>query len=228
MGLSHQKPVVSPHENRKPAIIFITGQRSAGKSTILNMTKFGKFDSTILTIGIDMQKLDFDNISLTVLDEGGRSRSRASRYIHYRRMSGLIFVIDSTDRESIDKTCKELYAISNEEDLRNKSILIFANKQDLPNAMTFDELYEKLNLTKLNTNIKWHLQLSSAIQNQGLHEGFQWLAKSLLENIDPKQSVKDITTITNNFTSKSNLINFNTFLRKLIQFDSKFILSRFA
>ncbi|CAF1014042.1 unnamed protein product [Rotaria sp. Silwood1] len=39
--------------------------------------------------------------------------------------------------------------------------------------MSLDEIQEKINLTTLNENVKWHLQPACAIQNEGLHEGFQ-------------------------------------------------------
>ena len=48
---------------------------------------------------------------------------------------GAIFVIDATDRDNID-TIGEFQKILNDDSLRESIILIFINKQDLPQAIT--------------------------------------------------------------------------------------------
>ena len=167
-----------------------------------------------------MQIIRVNNISIAAIDQGGRHRARALQRIHYSRMSGLIFVVDSNDREQIDEARDKLHQILNEEDLQNKSILIFGNKQDLSNSMTFDELQDKLNLTKLNSNFKWHLQLASAIQNEGLQEGFKWLADSMVEKIDLMEPIID--TINSTKTMKKNLMSIVN-MTNLKAFFSKFV-----
>ena len=55
-------------------------------------------------------------------------------------LQGLIFVIDSNDRERIGEAREELNRMLNEDELREAVLLIFANKQDLPNAMNAAEI----------------------------------------------------------------------------------------
>lgn len=43
--------------------------------------------------------------------------------------TGLIFVVDSNDRERISEARDELNRMLNEEDLRDSVLLVFANKQ---------------------------------------------------------------------------------------------------
>ncbi|CAF1330734.1 unnamed protein product [Rotaria sp. Silwood1] len=57
-----------------------------------------------------------------------------------------------------------------------------------------NEIQEKLNLTKLNGHMKWHLQPACAIQNEGIHEGFEWLAKSMVEQVDLTEPIKETMT----------------------------------
>ena len=45
---------------------------------------------------------------------------------------GLIFVVDCADRDRIDEARQELHRIINDREMRDAIILIFANKQDLP------------------------------------------------------------------------------------------------
>jgi ADP-ribosylation factor protein 1 len=49
-------------------------------------------------------------------------------------------VIDSNDRERIGEAREELMRMLAEDELRDAVLLIFANKQDLPNAMNAAEI----------------------------------------------------------------------------------------
>ena len=52
--------------------------------------------------------------------------------MHVQRMLlllGLIFVVDSDDRERIEEARDELHSILNEEELKECKLLVFANKQ---------------------------------------------------------------------------------------------------
>lgn len=57
--------------------------------------------------------------------------------------------MDSNDRERISEAQDELMKMLNEDELRDAVLLVFANKQDLPNAMNAAELTEKLGLNSL-------------------------------------------------------------------------------
>lgn len=65
-----------------------------------------------------------------------------------------------------------------EDELRDAVLLVFANKQDLPNAMTVAELTDKLGLNQLR-NRTWYIQSTCATQGQGLYEGLDWLSNEL-------------------------------------------------
>ena len=65
---------------------------------------------------------------------------------YYQNTDALIFVIDSNDRERIHECKEELHRFLAEEELRDTSVLVLANKQDLPNAMSVDEITQKLEL----------------------------------------------------------------------------------
>ena len=62
--------------------------------------------------------------------------------------------------------------------MRHATILVFANKQDLPRAMTSAEITEKLGLQSL-TRHKWTVQACCATTGDGLFEGLDWLAAEL-------------------------------------------------
>jgi small GTP-binding protein len=131
------------------------------------MTKFGEIETTMPTIGFNLETVSYKNVTLTAWDFGGRTPMRPLWCYYYKTASGFIFVIDSNDRYLVDDSCTELHRMANEEDLKTKPILIFANKQDLPNALPLDVIKERLQLSKLDEmNTQWHVQVSSAINNE--------------------------------------------------------------
>ena len=65
-----------------------------------------------------------------------------------------------------------------EDELRDAILLVFANKQDLPNAMSVNDVTEKLGLNQLR-NRKWYIQGCCATTGDGLYEGLDWLSKAL-------------------------------------------------
>ena len=61
-------------------------------------------------------------------------------------------------RERIGEARDELMRMLAEDELREAVLLIFANKQDLPNAMNAAEITDKLGLHSLR-NRNWYIQV---------------------------------------------------------------------
>ena len=67
-----------------------------------------------------------------------------------RNTTAIVYVVDSCDKERIPSK-EELQGILEEDELRNCIIMIFANKQDLPEAATEVEITEGLGLRQSRT-----------------------------------------------------------------------------
>ena len=93
--------------------------------------------------------MEYKNISFTVWDVGGQDKIRPLWRHYYQNTQGLIFVVDSNDRDRIDAARDELHRMLNEDELRESILLVYANKQDLPNAMSAAEMTDKLGLHQL-------------------------------------------------------------------------------
>lgn len=98
--------------------------------------------------------------------------------LQFQNTQGLIFVVDSNDRERIQEAHDELSKMLNEDELRDAILLIFANKMDLPQAMSVAEITEKLGLQEIR-NRKWFIQSTCATTGDGLYEGLDWLSNNL-------------------------------------------------
>jgi len=90
----------------------------------------------------------------------------------------LIFVVDSNDRERVNEAREELLRMLAEDELKDAILLVFANKQDLPNAMNAAEITDKLGLHSLR-NRQWYIQATCATSGDGLYEGLDWLSNQL-------------------------------------------------
>ena len=96
-------------------------------------------------------------------------------------------MVDSNDQERIDgahngynddNVRDQLHSMLADDLLKNSVLLVLANKQDLPNAMSVDEISQRLKLNSLR-NREWYVQGSCAHTGDGLYEGLDWLSKTL-------------------------------------------------
>lgn len=158
--------------------ILMLGLDAAGKTTILYKFKLGEVVTTIPTIGFNVETVEYKNVNFTVWDVGGQQRIRKLWRHYFHGTNGLIFVVDSSDKDRIDDAREELEQILVEDEMQDAFVLVFANKQDLPNAMTTMEVSEKLGLPRLR-NREWHVQSLIATSGEGLYEGMDWLSEKL-------------------------------------------------
>lgn len=133
---------------------------------------------SLLLPGFNVETVEYKNISFTVWDVGGQDKIRPLWRHYFQNTQGLIFVVDSNDKERITEASDELAKMLHEDELRDAVLLVFANKQDLPNAMTAAELTDRLGLNQLRSR-RWYIQATCATQGQGLYEGLDWLSNEL-------------------------------------------------
>ncbi|RWR77598.1 ADP-ribosylation factor 1 isoform X2 [Cinnamomum micranthum f. kanehirae] len=164
--------------SRKEMRILMVGLDAAGKTTILYKLKLGEIVTTIPTIGFNVETVDYKNVSFTVWDVGGQDKIRPLWRHYFQNTQGLIFVIDSNDKERISEARDELHRMLSEEELRDATLLVFANKQDLPNAMSVSEITDKLGLHSLRQR-RWYIQSACATTGEGLYEGLDWLSNNI-------------------------------------------------
>ncbi|KAH8277668.1 hypothetical protein KR018_003297 [Drosophila ironensis] len=178
--------------------ILMLGLDAAGKTTILYKLKLGQSVTTIPTVGFNVETVTYKNVKFNVWDVGGQDKIRPLWRHYYTGTQGLIFVVDCADRDRVDEARTELHRIINDREMRDAIILIFANKQDLPNgkprcqhngsllcthampslaAMKPHEIQEKLGLTRIRDR-NWYVQPSCATSGDGLAEGLIWLTSN--------------------------------------------------
>merc|ERR1712113_250988 len=177
MGLSFSaiwQRMISKQETR----ILMVGLDAAGKTTVLYRLKLGEVVTTNPTIGFNVETVEYRNLSFNVWDVGGQDRIRKLWRHYFQGTNGVIYVVDSNDRDRVEDAREELTKMLSEEELRDAVLLVFANKQDLPDAMTATELTDKLGLHNLRHR-QWYIQSACATTGDGLYEGLDWLSRTL-------------------------------------------------
>ncbi|KJE95735.1 ADP-ribosylation factor 1 [Capsaspora owczarzaki ATCC 30864] len=158
------------------------GLDAAGKTTALYRMKLGEVVTTIPTIGFNVETIEYKNLKITTWDIGGRGGIRPLWRHYTANTDAVILMVDSNDRDRISEAAHELTRMLDlleEPQQAEIPILVFANKQDLPNAMTIAEITEQLDLSSIAGKHPWYIQQSSATRGEGLEAGFEWLNTKL-------------------------------------------------
>ena len=162
---------------KKDARIVMVGLDAAGKTTVLYKLKLNDVVTTIPTIGFNVERLEYKNLKMTIWDIGGQDRLRPLWRHYYENTNGVIFVVDSCDHSRLKLARDEIAKMMEEPALHDARLVVFANKQDMPNAASASDLVQALELR--NYKNKWFLQPTSAVTGHGLFEGLDWLAQNL-------------------------------------------------
>ena len=143
---------------------------------------------------------------------------------YYQNTDVLIFVVDSNDRDRVDECREELGRFMTEDGLQDCCVLILANKQDLPSAMSIEEITEKLELNKLPPTRTWRellpspylqdvqcvlctdIQGASAVKGEGLYEGLDWLKDTLTVKEVVKSVSKPTAEVKDSLTGKKGFL----------------------
>lgn len=118
--------------------------------------------------------MTYKNVKFNVWDVGGQDKIRPLWRHYYTGTQGLVFVVDSVDRDRLDEARQELHRILSDREMKDCLLLVFANKQDLPGgqstpynisflsthppalAMSPAEVTEKLGLHKMRDR-SWYV-----------------------------------------------------------------------
>lgn len=151
--------------------------------------------------GFNVEKVQYKNVMFTVWDVGGQERLRPLWRHYFQNTDALIYVVDCADRDRVPQAAAEFKSIAEDPLMRNSVLLVsaarcsscshwpslpdplpssqvFANKQDLPNAMQPAQLVEAFGLPQMRGR-RWHVQGTVATRGDGLYEGLDWLSNTL-------------------------------------------------
>ncbi|KAM8976764.1 ADP-ribosylation factor-like protein 11 [Pelodytes ibericus] len=174
MGGQNTKPL-----QKKQARVVMMGLDFAGKSTILYKLKMNQTVETFPTVGFNVESLEMaKNVSVTIWDVGGQDKLRSNWKEYLEDTDTLIFVVDSSDHSRLPDATAELLSVLNNENMSGVPFLILANKQEVPGALSMEELIHGLKLENYDDRA-WEIQGCSAYTGEGLAEAMSAVARLL-------------------------------------------------
>ncbi|NWX24425.1 ARL14 protein, partial [Aegotheles bennettii] len=169
MGLQNTK-----HPKVKQANILMLGLDSAGKSTLLYKFKYSDAFLTVPTIGFNVDMLETEkDFTLTFWDVGGQQKMRQAWCHFLEGADGLLYVVDSSDKQRLEESKKEFEVILKNEFIKSVPVVVLANKQDLPGALNAEEITRRFRMQKNCSDRNWYVQPCCAVTGEGLSEALQ-------------------------------------------------------
>lgn len=162
--------------------ILIVGLDNAGKTTIVKRINGEDITTVSPTLGFQIKTLDYSGYSLNIWDVGGQKTLRSYWRNYFEQTDAMIWVVDSADVRRLQDTALELHRLLCEERLAGATLLVLANKQDLPGACCVEEVEELLQLKNLGTR-HWNVFGCSAVTGEGMQESFSWVVQDVAERI---------------------------------------------
>ncbi|KAJ6971229.1 uncharacterized protein [Populus alba] len=176
--------------------VLILGIDKAGKTTLLEKLKsvYSNLeglppDRIVPTVGLNIGRIEVENSKLLFWDLGGQPGLRSIWEKYYEEAHALIYVIDAACPSRFEDAKSELEKVLRHDDLQGAPLLILANKQDLPDSVSADELDQYLDLKKLDERVYMFEAVSAydGIQtphhrlifdcSMGIKESVDWLVE---------------------------------------------------
>eukprot|EP00241_Pyramimonas_parkeae_P009883 CAMPEP_0114244146 /NCGR_PEP_ID=MMETSP0058-20121206/11180_1 /TAXON_ID=36894 /ORGANISM="Pyramimonas parkeae, CCMP726" /LENGTH=114 /DNA_ID=CAMNT_0001357059 /DNA_START=472 /DNA_END=816 /DNA_ORIENTATION=+ len=106
----------------------------------------------------------------------GRYRNLWEQY--YKDANAIIYVVDTSDKLRMCVAKDELEILLKHKELKGSKVplLFFANKMDLPQALSAVECAQALKLDEIKDK-PWQIVPSNALTGEGLQRGTDWLAE---------------------------------------------------
>ncbi|XP_050225501.1 uncharacterized protein LOC126674980 [Mercurialis annua] len=163
--------------------VLILGIDKAGKTTLLEKLKslYSNLeglppDRIVPTVGLNIGRIEVSSTKLVFWDLGGQPGLRSIWEKYYEEAHALVFVIDATCHSRFEDSKSALEKVLRHEDLQGAPLLILANKQDLPDAATGEEIARYLDLKKLDERV-YMFEAVSAYDGLGIKESVEWLVE---------------------------------------------------
>lgn len=127
------------------------GLPRAGKTTFVNRVVTGQFSEPAPTMGVNFERVSAQDARFDIFDLGGHKIYREILWENYIRLSyGIIFIIDSSNKETIAESKKEFWrSVEMKKSDEEFLILFLCNKSDLDDSMYLETMVKELDLYKL-------------------------------------------------------------------------------
>ena len=175
-----ESPRSPPPTLRVPVAFQVTGLDGSGKSTMLYKLSSAHQPVSRMAVpigGFDIEELKLANITLVSFDTGG-SVQRQIIHLLLRDMlpavSVIIFVVNSDDRELLERAREELDEVLKLDAYAHAPLLVLANMVDRPSALTPDAVAVAMRLQDIRGREVAVLPCSG-LRGTGMDDALSWV-----------------------------------------------------
>lgn len=120
---------------------------------------------------------------MNIWDVGGQKSIRAFWRNYFDTTDGLAWVVDSSDLHRLSDCREELHKLLSEDRLAGASLLVIANKQDVPGAATPLEISKLLNVEEISMKRHCAIFGCSAFDASSVSESVNWIIHDIGDRI---------------------------------------------
>ncbi|PAV15182.1 P-loop containing nucleoside triphosphate hydrolase [Pyrrhoderma noxium] len=161
----------------KNAEVCVVGLQASGKTSFVNVLGSGQWTEDVIpTVAFNLRKVRKGNVTMRVWDVAGQPKFRSMWERYCKGNDAIVFVVDSTDRDTFDTARFELHSLLSSSQLQGVPLLVLGNKCDLTHLSPapVEELITALQLDKIlnrtvscySSNIIW-ISSSNGCQSAG-------------------------------------------------------------
>lgn len=161
----------------KEATIVLIGLDNAGKTTLQYKLKTGQFQSFVPTQRAKEEEFRIGGVTVKAWDLGGHQSVRYLWKKYSVMADGIVFMMDSADRDRLSEARKELQSILTDPEFEHIPKVIMANKCDKKSVIPRSELQRELGIDDASDKLK--LYMTSILNGVGYEEGFRWLSEQV-------------------------------------------------
>ena len=163
--------------------ISIFGIDNAGKTCFLRSLA-GNFDfDSVPTVGFGQETFMYDDVKLKVFDLGGNENFRSVWTRYFAEIWGFVYVVDAADPDRFEESKLQLKEMLENKMLKNKPLIVVANKQDKPNAVPAEKVKKAFKGIPNLKKIQFVDASVTTIVNNKCNEGVSSAVSALIVNI---------------------------------------------
>lgn len=154
--------------------ICLLGLEGSGKTTIVRHLFNEPADDVRPSNGFEIRPLQIQDITISVYDVGGSQQNRSFWRNYFETSDVLIWVIDSTNRDKIEESRKELETLLQSDRNQSTPLLIVASKQDCQEPLSLQEISSYLGCCN-DPRRQWNAIHCGNNDFSQLEKGLRWI-----------------------------------------------------